>query len=160
MMRSWRSGRCKGTRQGRRALCCAMTVRLPSASAVARFLLGLALLVGLDSLGGWLVRVAHAPVPGSVVGMLLLTALLEAGIVPVELLRPSAEFLVRHLALLYVPAGVALMVYAGVVLFLRALRLQPTHAVAHYSRASMAKKYIACLEQVVHHEAGETVLEK
>jgi holin-like protein len=92
-----------------------MTVRLPSASAVARFLLGLALLVGLDSLGGWLVRVAHAPVPGSVVGMLLLTALLEAGIVPVELLRPSAEFLVRHLALLYVPAGVALMVYAGVV---------------------------------------------
>ncbi|MDB4899995.1 MAG: Antiholin-like protein LrgA [Gemmatimonadetes bacterium] len=92
-----------------------MTVRLPSASAVARFLLGLALLVGLDSLGGWLVRTAHAPVPGSVIGMLLLTALLEAGIVPVELLRPSAEFLVRHLALLYVPAGVALMVYAGVV---------------------------------------------
>jgi holin-like protein len=80
-----------------------------------RFVAGLALLVLLSYLGEWLVRVAHTPVPGSVVGMLLLTVLLEVGVVPVEPLRPAAELLVRHLALLYVPAGVAVIVHVGVV---------------------------------------------
>jgi holin-like protein len=80
-----------------------------------RFVVGLAGLVALNPLGDWLVRVAHTPVPGSVVGMLLLTVLLETGIVPVAPLRPAAELLVRHLALLYVPAGVAVLAYAGVV---------------------------------------------
>jgi holin-like protein len=75
------------------------------------FLLGLALLVALDALGGWIVRVSGATVPGSVVGMLLLTALLETRVVPMTIVRPAAELLVRHLALLYVPAGVALVVY-------------------------------------------------
>jgi holin-like protein len=76
-----------------------------------RFAAGLALLVVLDAVGTWLVKVAHAPVPGSVVGMLLLTALVELKLVPLDYLRPAAEFLVRHLALLYVPAGVALVAY-------------------------------------------------
>jgi holin-like protein len=80
-----------------------------------RFVAGLLFLVLLDYLGEWLVRVVHAPVPGSVVGMLLFTTLLELGVVPVEPLRPAAELLVRHLALLYVPAGVAVIVYVGVV---------------------------------------------
>lgn len=43
--------------------------------------------------------------------MLLLTALLETRILPVAAVRPAAELLVRHLALLYVPAGVALLLY-------------------------------------------------
>lgn len=68
----------------------------------------------LDAGGQWFVRIVHAPVPGSVVGMLALTALLELGVVPVRLVRPAAEFLVRHLALLYVPAGVAVLGWVGV----------------------------------------------
>jgi holin-like protein len=79
------------------------------------FLSGLALLVALDTLGGWIVRVSGATVPGSVIGMLLLTALIETGIVPLAVVRPAAELLVRHLALLYVPAGVALLLYWGAV---------------------------------------------
>jgi holin-like protein len=78
-------------------------------------LLGLALLVALDALGEWVVRVSGATVPGSVVGMLLLTVLLETRVVPLEAVRPAAELLVRHLALLYVPAGAALLVYWGAV---------------------------------------------
>jgi holin-like protein len=84
-----------------------------SIPGVARFLGGLALLVALDALGNWLVHIAHAPIPGSVIGMLLLTLFIELGVVPLDLMRSAAEFLVRHLALLYVPAGVALLVYAG-----------------------------------------------
>jgi holin-like protein len=79
------------------------------------FFAGLALLVFLNHLGEWLVHVTHAPVPGSVVGMLILTVLLETGVVPIEPVRPAAELLVRHLALLYVPAGVAVIVYLSVV---------------------------------------------
>jgi holin-like protein len=89
--------------------------RTPARHAALRFLLGLALLVILNAVGGWLVRVTGAPVPGSVVGMLVLTALLETGVLPLGIVRPAAELLVRHLALLYVPAGVALVVYAGAV---------------------------------------------
>ena len=80
-----------------------------------RFAGGLALLVALNYLGDWLVHVAHAPVPGSVVGMLALTALIELRVIEVDWLRPAAELLVRHLALLYVPAGVAVMAYVAVV---------------------------------------------
>lgn len=86
-----------------------------TARAALHLVLGLALLVALDAVGGWLVRVTGAPIPGSVVGMLLLTVLLETKLVPVERVRAAAELLVRHLALLYVPAGVALIVYWGAV---------------------------------------------
>jgi holin-like protein len=79
------------------------------------FLVGLLLLVALNALGERIVRASGATVPGSVVGMLLLTALLETGVVPVAVVRPAADLLVRHLALLYVPAGAALLVYWGAV---------------------------------------------
>jgi holin-like protein len=75
------------------------------------FLLGLGILLALGALGDWLVRLTGATVPGSVVGMLLLTVLLETRLLPVAWVRPAADFLVRHLALLYVPAGVALLAY-------------------------------------------------
>jgi holin-like protein len=78
------------------------------------FLLGLTLLVVLNMGGEWLVRVTRVPVPGSVAGMLALTALLESGLLPLRLVRSAGELLVRHLALLYVPAGVALIAYVGV----------------------------------------------
>lgn len=79
------------------------------------FLLGLLLLAALNALGEWIVRASGATVPGSVVGMLLLTVLLETRVVPAAVVRPAAELLVRHLALLYVPAGAALLVHWGAV---------------------------------------------
>jgi len=61
------------------------------------------------------VRATHLPVPGSVVGLLVLALLIETRILPLELVRSAAELLVRHLALLYVPAGVALLAWWGAV---------------------------------------------
>lgn len=60
-------------------------------------------------------RTTHLPVPGSVVGLVALGTLIELRVIPLELVRSAAELLVRHLALLYVPAGVALLVYWGAV---------------------------------------------
>lgn len=86
---------------------------LRSAIRLAHFALGLGVLLLFQLAGSWLVNLLHAAVPGSVVGMMLLAAGLQLRIVPLWVVRPTAEFLVRHLALLYVPAGVALMLYAG-----------------------------------------------
>lgn len=80
-----------------------------------RFAAGLVILVALDAAGRWIVNLAHIPIPGSVVGMLLLTALIETGMLPVDAVRAAAERLVRHIALLLVPAGVAIIVYAHAV---------------------------------------------
>lgn len=60
-------------------------------------------------------RATRLPLPGSIVGMIALTILIETRIVPLDVVRRPAELLVRHLALLYVPAGVALIAYVGVV---------------------------------------------
>ena len=99
------------TRGRRQPLCVRLAAMPPTIRTALTFLLGLALLVALAAFGDWLVRVTGASVPGSVVGMLLLTALLETRLLPIVFVRSAAELLVRHLALLYVPAGVALLVY-------------------------------------------------
>lgn len=76
-------------------------------------LLGFLLLVALQWLGGWLMARVHAPIPGSVAGMVLLAAGIQLRIIPRRLVRASAELLVRHLALLYVPAGVGVLLYVA-----------------------------------------------
>ena len=87
---------------------------MKSLLALARIALSLAILVAFQVAGSWLADVVHLPVPGSVVGMILLTAILELGWLPLEAVRPAGDLLLRHLTLLYVPAGAALLLYVGV----------------------------------------------
>lgn len=84
-----------------------------SALRTALALLGFVLLIALQWLGGWLMARVHAPIPGSVVGMVLLAAGIQLRVIPRRLVRASAELLVRHLALLYVPAGVGVLLYVA-----------------------------------------------
>lgn len=79
----------------------------------ARFLTALLILLAFQLAGSWLVHALHVQVPGSVAGMLLLVAAIEVGVLRPSLVTPAADLLVRHLALLYVPAGVAVMLYTG-----------------------------------------------
>jgi holin-like protein len=76
------------------------------------FLAGVTWLLVFQSLGEALVRLAGLPLPGPVAGMaLLLGALLARGDVP-EAFAAAADALARHLSLLFVPAGVGVMLYA------------------------------------------------
>ena len=80
---------------------------------------GLTVLLACQLLGEVLVRLAGLPVPGPVVGMVLLFALLQ-------LRQPedhpgsasgtlrAADVLLRHLQLFFVPAGVGVVVYVAV----------------------------------------------
>ncbi len=73
--------------------------------------LAFVLLVACNEAGNWLSNVLVLPVPGTVIGILILLAgLLATGRVP-EPLRRVATFLLSHLNLFYVPAGVGLMGY-------------------------------------------------
>jgi holin-like protein len=80
---------------------------------IARVLLGLAVLVAFQLAGTALVSLLHAPIPGSVAGMALLAGAIALGLVPLSLVRDASDLLLRHLAVLYVPAGVALVLYLG-----------------------------------------------
>lgn len=69
----------------------------------------LALLLGCQLTGEALRRFAHLPVPGPVIGMLFLAALLLARPQPrAELDRVSGS-LISHMGLLFVPAGVGVI---------------------------------------------------
>ncbi|NIJ40901.1 holin-like protein [Parvibaculum indicum] len=73
--------------------------------------LAFVLLVACNEAGNWLSDTLALPVPGTVIGILILLAgLLATGRVP-EPLRRVATFLLSHLNLFYVPAGVGLMGY-------------------------------------------------
>jgi holin-like protein len=73
---------------------------------------GLTFLIGFQVLGQLVVRIVDVPVPGAVVGMLLCFAWLRrtrAG-ERAALVRASTALL-RHLQLLFVPAGVGIVAY-------------------------------------------------
>lgn len=54
-------------------------------------------------------------IPGSILGMLVLFALLASQILPSRWVKPGCQLLIRYMALLFVPIGVGVMNYYGVV---------------------------------------------
>jgi holin-like protein len=62
--------------------------------------------------GEALTQVLRLPIPGPVVGMALLFAALARSAVLGERLRETAQNVLQHLSLLFVPAGVGVMLHA------------------------------------------------
>jgi holin-like protein len=53
------------------------------------------------------------PLPGNLVGMLLLLALLRLGVVRLEQVQDAATLLLQHLNLFFIPLAVGLMAWGG-----------------------------------------------
>ena len=79
------------------------------------------ILLGCELLGELLRRALHLPIPGPVIGMLMLAAgmaLFEqnnetpAGAAPVSALDRIAGALLKHMGLLFIPAGVGIIAEA------------------------------------------------
>ncbi len=51
------------------------------------------------------------PIPGNVIGMMLLTLALCRGWVDVKTVKPAADLLVQNMAFFFVPPGVGLLLY-------------------------------------------------
>ena len=75
-------------------------------------------LIGCQLIGETIREVFHLPIPGPVIGMFLLAALLSLrggkadGAIPASLDR-AADALISHMGLLFVPAGVGIIAEAG-----------------------------------------------
>ena len=80
--------------------------RLEQAALVALQLTGL---WALNFAGVWAVKQAALPIPGNLVGMLALYALLALGVVKLAWFDLTGSFLLRHLAFFFVPITVGLM---------------------------------------------------
>lgn len=64
---------------------------------------------------GMILQVAlKLPIPGTVLGLILLFFALWTGIVKVEMIDDICEVLISHMSFLFVPAGVGLMTSFGV----------------------------------------------
>jgi holin-like protein len=73
----------------------------------------LATLLVFQAIGEVLSYALRLPVPGPVLGMVLLLALLLARPTLLARLRPTALELLKHLSLLFVPAGVGVMLHVA-----------------------------------------------
>ncbi|SDZ55900.1 holin-like protein [Evansella caseinilytica] len=69
----------------------------------------IALLWLLNRIGYLLVEATGAPVPGNVVGMLLLLLLLMTRILPLSFIEKGAGLLIKHLGFFFIPFAVGLM---------------------------------------------------
>ncbi|WP_239954432.1 CidA/LrgA family protein [Pantoea sp. Z09] len=64
--------------------------------------------------GNALAVVLPIAIPGSILGMLTLFALLATQILPVDWVKPGCHLLIRYMALLFVPISVGIMSYTDV----------------------------------------------
>ena len=73
---------------------------------------GVVLLAGASAGGDALARVTHAPVPGTVLGLLLILAAFAALRGVPRGIGLAARWLIQHMNLFYVPAAVGVTAYA------------------------------------------------
>jgi len=75
------------------------------------FIAQLAFLWLIYQLGQFISKFFHLPVPGNVLGMMILFLLLSLKIVKINWVEKGALFLNKHLAFFFVPIAVGLMTY-------------------------------------------------
>ena len=80
----------------------------------AVILLQISLLLLVNQAAHAVVAALELPVPGNLLGMLLLLALLLSGLLPLRYIEAGASLLTRHLAFFFVPITVGLMAFADV----------------------------------------------
>jgi len=78
-------------------------------------LLQLAGLLALNLLGRWIAQTLHLPIPGNVIGMVILFVLLLTRLVRLEWIDTTATLFNRHLAFFFIPIAVGLLSYGSVI---------------------------------------------
>jgi len=81
-------------------------------SLIAGFFIILAFLV----LGKAIQSITHLPIPGSVIGLLLLFSALSLRLISLSIVQPASDALLKYLALFFVPAGVGLINYFDILM--------------------------------------------
>jgi holin-like protein len=87
--------------------------RAGGALRVARIVVQSAALAALWVVADFAVRMFHLPVPGGVVGLVVLLALLFCGGVAPRWIKAGADWLLSDMLLFFIPAAVAVVQYGG-----------------------------------------------
>lgn len=70
----------------------------------------------LNEVGYFIVETANLPVPGNVVGMIILFILLITKVISLRWVEEAATFLIKHLAFFFIPIAVGLMSFGSLFL--------------------------------------------
>ena len=70
----------------------------------------------LNELGYFLVKTFHLPMPGNVIGMVMLFVLLITGVVKLSWIEDASSLLIKHLAFFFIPIAVGLMNFGSLFL--------------------------------------------
>ena len=73
------------------------------------------IIFGCLAVGELIVWLTGISLPSSIIGMLLLTALLQMKVVKLEWVKGMSDFLISNLGFFFVPPGVALMLYFDII---------------------------------------------
>ena len=76
---------------------------------------GLAIIFGFLFLGEIVVRGLNLPIPGNVVGMVLLTLALIFNVVKIEDVEKEAELFVKNMSIMFIPPGVGIVLCWGLI---------------------------------------------
>lgn len=74
-----------------------------------KYLQQLMIILGSYILGVVLQKAFNLPIPGTVLGLILLFLGLYSGIIKVEMVEDMCEILISHMSFLFIPAGVGLI---------------------------------------------------
>lgn len=73
------------------------------------------IILGIYLVGEFLSTSLHLPIPGNILGMVILFVLLCTKVVKVDNISTVTNFLLDHLAFFFIPAGVGLMASMGII---------------------------------------------
>jgi len=73
------------------------------------------IILGIYLLGEFISQVLSLPIPGNILGMIILLFLLLTKVVKLEQIETTANFLLDHLAFFFIPAGVGLMTSVNII---------------------------------------------
>jgi holin-like protein len=78
-----------------------------------KYLRQFAIILGICFIGEAMNRLLNIPVPGNVMGMIILLAALLGKLIKLESIEDAAEFMLKHLAFFFIPSGVGLISNMG-----------------------------------------------
>lgn len=73
------------------------------------------IIFGCLAVGELIVWLTGITIPSSIIGMLLLAALLQMKVIKLEWVKGMSDFLISNLGFFFVPPGVALMLYFDII---------------------------------------------
>ena len=73
------------------------------------------IIFGCLAIGELLVWLTGITIPSSIIGMLLLAALLQTKVIKEEWVKGMSDFLISNMGFFFVPPGVALMLYLDII---------------------------------------------